>query len=99
MATFQIGIFSVTITNAVASQGTVNRTSPAFAVAGASNVILGLSLQDQYGNLVSGSYTVKVKAGEWFEDVVDFVDGIATITFGVTIAGIYTDIPVEVTVP
>lgn len=98
MATIQIGIFNVTITAAGVSQGIVNRTSAASVVAGPSNVTLGLTLKDEYGNLVSGSYTIIVKAGDWYNDIVIFVDGIATIIFTVTIVGVYVDIPVAVVI-
>jgi hypothetical protein len=98
MAQIQIGTFTVTITAAIVSEGTVNRTSPASVVAGTNNVTLNLQLKDGFGNLVSGSYTITVKDGEWFNAPVDFVDGIATITFDVTVAGIYANIPVAVVI-
>lgn len=98
MATIQIGLFNVIITFSVVSQGLVERTSPASVVAGLLNVTLGLTLKDEYGNLVSGSYTITVKAGDWYNALVVFTDGIASITFGVTAAGIYTDIPVAVVI-
>lgn len=98
MATIQIGIFSVSVIYAQVSQGTVNRTSAASVVAGPANVALGLTLKDEYGNLVSGSYTVTVKAGDWYNAIVEFIDGIASITFAVTVTGVYIDIPVAVVI-
>lgn len=98
MASIQIGTFGVTITYAIVSQGIVNRTSGASVVAGPSNVALGLTLKDEYGNLVSGSYTITVKNGDWYNDIVEFVDGIASITFAVTVTGVYVDIPVAVVI-
>ena len=99
MPTIQIGIFSVTITSAVVTQGLVERTSPASVVAGLLNVTLGLTLKDEFGNLASGSFTITVNGGSWYNALVVFIDGIATITFGVTFVGAYTDIPVAVIVP
>ncbi|RXG66006.1 hypothetical protein ES695_05180, partial [Candidatus Atribacteria bacterium 1244-E10-H5-B2] len=64
MADLQIGTFSVTIT-ATAIDGPMSEvalTSADPAVAGADNITLGLTLKDEYGNLVSGTYGVKVMA-------------------------------------
>ena len=102
MPEIQIGVFSVTITAAGIDGASclVVRTSGASVVAGPGNVALSLTLKDEYGNLVSGTYGVKVKAGDWFNEVaIVFTNGVAGITFGVTVASAYIDVPVAVVVP
>lgn len=99
MPELQIGTFTVTITTTGvidAVNSTVELTSPASVVAGIDNVTLLLTLKDEYNNLVSGTFGVKVQAdGSWFDEVaVVFTDGVANITFGVTVAAVHTDIPV-----
>ncbi|MBA7579670.1 hypothetical protein ES695_05170 [Candidatus Atribacteria bacterium 1244-E10-H5-B2] len=66
-----------------------------------STFIGGLTLKDEYGNLVSGTYGVKVMAdGNLFDGpAVVFTDGVASITFSITEAIAHTDIPVFVVIP
>lgn len=104
MPELQIGTFSITVltTGVVdATNSTVELTTPAEVVAGVDNVGLLLTLKDEYNNLVSGTFGVKVKAdGSWFDEAaVVFTDGVANITFGVTEAAVHTDIPVLIITP
>lgn len=99
MPEVQIGTFSVTILTTGVVDGTNSEVvliSAAEVVAGANNVELQLTLKDEFGNLVSGTFGVKVQTdGSWLDEAaIVFTDGVANVTFDVTVAAVYTDIPV-----